>query len=424
MTATATALAPNHPGINQTAGTEAALDHLQRSTATAALEIFADRFRDDIDLPDHAVAEVMIEVAEALISAFEADRQSQPAYQFLQTVCAQAAEVVAGLLELANFPTGTEDPTTLSGPVMLAYTGALCAAGRHDQAIAVLTRLVEKAPGRASLILAMSFAERHRAGLAAAPAVHAAAARFKGFVINLDRLPGKYDGFLSRNAASNVIFERLPASDGAQMSEDEVITHKLVARGSQFTRGAVGCAASHMRIWNAVAQQSEPALVFEDDATVRFDINERLAELLPRLGNWDYVTLGYNIDAVLDIEFAPGLRATTAFQPQQLNDEADAVFQASTTPVNGFRLHTCFGTPGYVVSPAGARKLLQLCFPMRNRSHYVALLGRDLTVAGIDRMMNCIFQDIEAYACFAPLVIPRNDTRTSTTMQASDMRAW
>jgi len=34
--------------------------------------------------------------------------------------------------------------------------------------------------------------------------------------------------------------------------------------------------------------------------------------------------------------------------------------------VTAFRFNTCFGTPGYVISPAGARQLLKRCFPMDN----------------------------------------------------------
>jgi glycosyl transferase family 25 len=245
----------------------------------------------------------------------------------------------------------------------------------------------------------------------------------KNFVISLDRQPDKYESFLKRNTGCEIAFERFSASDGSQMTDQDVMALGLVAPGARFTKGAVGCAASHWRIWKWAAEHGVPALVFEDDATIRHDINERLATLLPALGNWDYVALGYNIDSVLDVEFAPGMRSIMVFMPKRPDDKIDAEFQRSKTQVAAIRLNTCFGTAGYVVSPSGARKLLELCFPMDNRSFSVPSLGRTLAATGIDHMMNVIYGGIEAYACFAPLVVPRND-HASSTVQTADAREW
>jgi glycosyl transferase family 25 len=247
----------------------------------------------------------------------------------------------------------------------------------------------------------------------------------KNFVLNLDRQPDKYESFLRQNSGCDIAFERFAASDGSRMTDAEVMALRLVAPGARFTKGAVGCAASHSRIWTSVAEQGVPALVFEDDVTIRHDINERLAALLPALGNWDYVALGYNTDAILEVEPAPGMKSLMTFLPKRPDDSAATLFRGSKTPVAAFRLHTCFGTSGYVVSPAGARKLLQLCFPIDNRSYARTLFGRtlDVPVTGIDHMLNSIYHGIEAYACFAPLVLPHNDIANSTT-QTGDARAW
>ena len=118
----------------------------------------------------------------------------------------------------------------------------------------------------------------------------------KNFVINLDRHPEKYGSFLERNAGCGIAFERFSASNGLEMSDQEVMAMRLVAPGSQFTRGAVGGAASLWRILNWIAKQDEPALVFEDDCTIRHDITERLAMLLPSLRDWDLLVLGCNTD--------------------------------------------------------------------------------------------------------------------------------
>jgi glycosyl transferase family 25 len=241
----------------------------------------------------------------------------------------------------------------------------------------------------------------------------------KNFVINLGRQPQKYDNFLRLNVATKIAFERFEASDGALFSREDAVGMKLVVPGSQFTLGAVGCAASHFRIWQQTVESGTPALVFEDDAVLRNDIKERLDFVLSTLMNWDYIALGYNTDLVLDLEWAPGMRAMLTFQPKYPSDENAVVFQVSTAQVAAIRLNNCFGTPSYVVSPAGARKLLQLCFPMDNRSYPIPAFGATARVVGIDAMLNTVFASVRAFACFAPLVVTKNEQATSTVQTAA-----
>jgi hypothetical protein len=164
--------------------------------------------------------------------------------------------------------------------------------------------------------------------------------------------------------------------------------------------------------------------VFEDDCTIRHDINARLAMLLPSLENWDLLVLGCNTDSVLDLELAPGMKSMMIFRPEHPDDQTDAAFQRSNSQVAAFRLNCCFGPAGSVISPAGAERLLEFCFPMDNRPVKIEALGnRVLPTTGLDGMGNSIYRFIKAYACFAPLVVPRNDNATSTTY-THDARTW
>lgn len=245
----------------------------------------------------------------------------------------------------------------------------------------------------------------------------------KNFVVNLNRQPEKYERFLKLNAGSKIAFERFEASDGASFSSQDVLGMNLVVSGAQFTPGAVGCAASHLRIWQQTAQSEVPALVFEDDAIVRNDITARL-DVLRRLKDWDYVALGYNTDSILELELTPGFKSEMVFTPKQPSNESAAVFQRSTAEVAAFRLINCFGTAGYVVSPRGAKRLLELCFPMENRFLRVAALNRTIPVMGVDGMMNFIYNSIEAFACLSPLVIPKNNNAVSTTVPTGEIPRW
>jgi len=129
-----------------------------------ALQSFGQAFKARMLLPDDQVAAVMIDVASCLIGSFKADNQSPAAYGFLRQVCAEAAEVIAGFLLIANFPTGNEDPSTLGEPQILSCAGALSAAGRHEEALNILEELVLKRPSHLAFNHAIFVARRKQAG--------------------------------------------------------------------------------------------------------------------------------------------------------------------------------------------------------------------------------------------------------------------
>lgn len=239
----------------------------------------------------------------------------------------------------------------------------------------------------------------------------------KNFVINLKRQPEKFDNFLKLNAGSGIAFERFEACDGAAMAEQEAVDMKIVVPGTKFTKGSIGCAISHHRLWQQTAEANEPVLVFEDDAAVRNDFSEALPALLAGLPEWDYLTFGYNTDSILDIEMSKGMSSALAFSPKRPSAEDQWHFVKSGAPVSVFRLNNCFGTCGYAISPAGAKKLLRLCFPMDNRQITIMALKRTFPAFNFDCIMNDIYKRIEAFACFSPLVLPKNDLAASTTVR-------
>lgn len=236
----------------------------------------------------------------------------------------------------------------------------------------------------------------------------------KNYVINLKRQPEKFERFLKLNAGSGIAFERFEASDGGAMSEEAAVAAKVMAPGTRLTKGAIGCGASHQRIWKEVAQASEPALVFEDDAILRNDIVPAVSALLAGMENWDILVLGYNTDSIVDLAIARGISSAVIFDPKYPTKDSEAAFQKSKAAVAALRLNHCFGTSGYAVSPAGAKKLLKFCFPMDNRQVAIPALKRSIPAFGLDCMLNGVYKNTEAFACFAPLVLPKNDRAAST----------
>ena len=151
----------------------------------------------------------------------------------------------------------------------------------------------------------------------------------KNFVINLNRQPEKYAHFLELNAGSRIAFERHEACDGAALSDEQVAAMKIAMPGLKFTRGSIGCAASHQGLWRQTVETNEPILVFEDDAAIRNDFSEVYPRLLASLESWDYLTFGYNTDSILDIEWARGMTSAVAFAPAPLRSSTMIFFAPS-----------------------------------------------------------------------------------------------
>ena len=85
-------------------------------------------------------------------------------------------------------------------------------------------------------------------------------------VLNLDRRPDRWAAFTSRAAAAGLppsVFARVAATDGGELQwhRDELeplfrltAVTKDVWGSHRYQRGAIGCALSHVRVWEAVAR--------------------------------------------------------------------------------------------------------------------------------------------------------------------------
>jgi len=133
----------------------------------------------------------------------------------------------------------------------------------------------------------------------------------------------------------NLDINNLESTDVTIKGKELALDKSKKVFGLTLTPGAIGCALSHKNIW---ANVNDPTLILEDDAALSPDfitqLNERLA-LCP--DDFDMLYLSSYINKAK----MPG-EDTKLFVPRgQVN-----------------------GTMGYIVSPTGAQKLLQYCFPL------------------------------------------------------------
>jgi hypothetical protein len=88
-------------------------------------------------------------------------------------------------------------------------------------------------------------------------------------------------------------------------------------------------------------------------------------------------------------------------------------FQELDYSVLPVRVLGVFGLPCYTISPQGARRFSELCFPLRRECIPVPSLGWNLRNANIDALMNKHYGSLTAYVAIPPLVWTENDKRTS-----------
>ena len=217
-----------------------------------------------------------------------------------------------------------------------------------------------------SLLLIASWLSR-RAALSRRgvhPSLHGALSRSStaAYVINLHRRADRVNDFLHHYQQSDLHDLGLPvtvvpAVDGRQVDVERMVTPATwrqiqeTERSGQrrehghMTRGAVGCAMSHLDCLRRFLDSDKHyALLFEDDAVLMFRIGAAIQQTLDTArAPWDVLLLGY------------------------------WCVQCTSDTTSAF-----YGLQGYMVTREGARKILDGCSPPfeMQLDHKISWLGR------------------------------------------------
>ena len=244
---------------------------------------------------------------------------------------------------------------------------------------------------------------------------------FECYVISLARTPHRLTTFIERNAATGLDFRTFEAVDGKLLDPEECFRNGLIRRGARLYRpGTLGTASSHRALWQRAVSARSPLLIFEDDVHCRHDIVGQLERVHRLLGDWDIVLLGYNTDAVLELEVLPSCSLGGFFSQAYPRAEDLAEFVRQRSEVAVLPLKNAFGMCSYLVSPAGAKKLLAGVFPLDNRELIVPFNtlispSERATCRTLDMNVNTLYRRISAYAVLPPLALPANDKSSSVT---------
>ena len=236
------------------------------------------------------------------------------------------------------------------------------------------------------------------------------------YVISLDRTPERLAQF-SRDNGHLGEFWHFHAIEGAALDRKQLLANGVIAEGISYTDGALGCAFSHIKIWERLQHASGPALICEDDARLGKNFQSASAALLARLpADWDMMYWTWNFNSVLCGGLGdPPLPFVAQFAESEMRrrlpeylDRADAGLIV--------RLFNLFGLACYAITPKAAGKLLRYVLPLRPMALYIPGLERVVDNIGLDLMLNGAFRSLQVYAAWPPLALTPNDAASSLTM--------
>ena len=120
------------------------------------------------------------------------------------------------------------------------------------------------------------------------------------FVISLESSSERKVTFDNYNS-KYIKYTYYNAVDGKNININN-LDASILKKGSQnYSNGAIGCALSHLQLWDKCIELNKPIVIMEDDAIVSRDYNKHINNLMNNLlpKTWDILQLNYNFDSVL-----------------------------------------------------------------------------------------------------------------------------
>lgn len=239
------------------------------------------------------------------------------------------------------------------------------------------------------------------------------------YVLNLDRSRARMLAFETLNGHLNVNFVRYSAVEGKDVARGPLVDSGVMTADLDYSDGALGCALSHLSLWDLAIERNQPLTVCEDDAIFNSGFEtaaESQLESLPP--DWHLILWGWNFDSILLFDMIPGVSPCFGvFDQNGLRKGIEAFRSASLTP-RAYKVFRAFGTVGYSVSPAGARAMKQRCLPLRKMDVFVPGFERTLPNSGIDTMLNQAYPALNAYVSIPPVIVTMNLHGDSTVQNA------
>lgn len=184
-------------------------------------------------------------------------------------------------------------------------------------------------------------------------------------IVSLKELPQRRKYFEENN--SHIQYEFFDAINGRTVSDEVLNDINIFAEDlNDYTPGAKGCALSHRALWKECIETNQPMIIAEDDTVFRLDFCEQYNQLIEEIPeNWDILTLSWGLDTTfITKDIDDGYTEFHMFQDHKNIDIEK--FKRKKSKPNLFLQDFSIGTVCYAITPSGAKKFLDFCFPIEN----------------------------------------------------------
>ena len=226
------------------------------------------------------------------------------------------------------------------------------------------------------------------------------------FVISLQRSGDRKLFFDANNSKYITKYTYWNAVDGKTLDINKLDQNIFTKNSKNYSQGAVGCALSHLQLWEKCIELKRPIVIMEDDVIVNYNFTNHLNNLMNNMlpEDWDIVQLSYNFDSVLSYNNTVYEQCNCIFNKKSVTRSDISNFVSSKINTTIAKLNHSFGTAAYIISPKGAKILKERCFPLNNKIVNIPFLNNIMCFT-IDCMMNAVYKDISAYVSVIPFVM-------------------
>lgn len=234
-------------------------------------------------------------------------------------------------------------------------------------------------------------------------------------VISLDRTPERYATFCHFN--TGLAQTRVSACEGSKLNRDHCNESGISSPNLSYSAGALGSAVSHMRLWQDAIQSQTVRHIAEDDAIIRPDFYEIFHDAVKTNPEWDIFLWSFNDDWPVGLVSTFGRTAALKEKdiPPDFIIKNYKHFQEDCRKPSLLPLASAAGIGFYSISPKGAQKLIEACFPLKGLpARYAADTDREWYNGALDVEMSRHYASLQAYVSYPPMAVMINDSANST----------
>jgi len=246
----------------------------------------------------------------------------------------------------------------------------------------------------------------------------------KSIAITMDKTGERFTSFVKDNSHLEIMpFEAIA---GENLSDKHILSENLattdfLSNKNLFSYGAIGCAASHKKIWETSIKESNDFLVFEDDCYIHPKIDSFIKANKNILSSSDICFFGLTTNSVIQVKSPQDLKFSSIyFDPNHPEPDwiKDAFSKTDISRIIFNKLIIGFGFWAYYLTPRGAEKLIELIFPLSLKTTPIPLINfgqtQQMPCISIDRSGCAIYKKIDALMTY-PFLAYNTNRLVSTT---------